>query len=101
MKRVLVAALLLAVGCTQTPSGSTEKQVPSSGGTVEVTEGPIAGTKLEIADGALPDGAKITIAPGKAITSSYATGVGPAVELGPTGTTFVEPATLTLPFDAA
>lgn len=104
MKRALVVVAATLVACSpksDKPPPVAEQVVSAEGGTIEVTEGPLAGTKLEIPPGALAEGVTITVRPGKDIEVDGATRLGPAIEFGPPGTKFVRPVNLTLPFDAA
>lgn len=97
MKRI--ALLLLLAGCSRTgfidSDGETGvKDVGAAGGEVKAK-----GALLSVPEGALAATVRITIA--KADTGNPTENLGAAYELGPTGTTFAKPVTLTLAVDAA
>jgi ZU5 domain len=98
---------LAAAGCTSsTPVDSkfvkSKLIVASQGGTVSVTSqdsAALAGTAVYIPPNALAQDTTITIGPGPAsIAPAGATGVGPVVDLGPSGTAFSSQVTVTLPY---
>ncbi|CAN0551326.1 unnamed protein product, partial [Laminaria digitata] len=74
----------------------------TAGGSIEVTAlddyAPFIGTKLQVPPGALAADTKITIdVYSDSLMDEEADAVGPAVEFGPSGTTFSEPVQVTLP----
>ncbi|MCK6546108.1 hypothetical protein L6R52_09585 [Myxococcota bacterium] len=76
--------------------------VASAGGSIEVAASDhdkLAGTKITIPAGALTKDTTITIGydPGD-ITTDGTAAIGPTVELGPEGTTFLTPAVVTIPY---
>ena len=78
------------------------KFIGSNGGVIEVTDldSPLLGLKVEIPSGALEEGRNITIEivdsnPG---FSNEVSGLSPMVEIGPSGTIFTEPISITLPY---
>ena len=77
--------------------------VGSDGGVLEVASGKLAGAGLTIPEGALDSLIKISIAsaPTPVPASGDDQAAGPAVDLQPSGLTFAQAATLTLPFDPA
>lgn len=101
--------LLSALACsTDEPADLGSVHVKSAlieataGGSIEVTASddyaPFIGTKLEVPPGALAADTKITIdVYSDSLMDEDADAVGPAVEFGPSGTTFSEPVQVTLP----
>jgi hypothetical protein len=76
----------------------TTGTVGAAGGTVEVTSGRLAGTKVVIPAGALAADTAVTIASGTNVElAGYSVG-GPAVRFGPEGTTFAAPVTISIPY---
>lgn len=105
---VVVLCLALVGGCNSdrvVGSSYLASGVVSagSGGAVTVvsTEVPaLVGTKITIPPGALAQDTEITIAPAtKAAVPDGVQAAGPVAEFGPDGTTFAQPATMTLPFE--
>src|SRR6478609_1602046 len=98
---ILCSLTLAAVGCgsgpTQKPGAGmpTMKMVGPSGGAVSSSDGNLA---VNIPAGALPDNVTITT---EAAAAPAAGAVGTVYEIGPTGTQFAMPVTLTLHYDTA
>lgn len=108
----LLPALALAAACgTQDAENLGSVHVKSAlisaaaGGELAVTAqdyAPFAGVKVQFPAGALAQDTKITVDIGAAsLMDEDATSVGPVVELGPSGTTFSTPVTITLPVSSA
>ncbi|MBI4356224.1 MAG: hypothetical protein HY597_07270 [Candidatus Omnitrophica bacterium] len=84
------------------PKPAAEETIPPSGGTVEVTSGPLNGVAIDVPAGAFP--ADLTITVGEIETPLPplpVTGLGVALDLGPGGTTFDAPVTLRVPYTDA
>lgn len=90
---------LVATGCTggghhgTTTSNGT---IGSGGGTVSAN-----GATVTVPPGALSQSTTITIDPGTRVASGANAEAGSAFTLGPQGTTFAAPVTVTIPYDAA
>ena len=96
-------ALLAACGGRSGGGGQLAgQQIGPAGGEVAVLNGALAGAKVVVPPNAVNAPVTITIEAGTAVavTAGDVT-VGPAVRLGPSGTTFLVPVTVTLPFSAA
>lgn len=103
----IVAALLAACG-----GGGAGDDAPAIDAEV-IADAVVTSMAIDAAGGTIttPDGVVLTIPPGALATSTTITitriapsadgTVGPVFELGPDGTELAEPATLTLPYDAA
>jgi len=106
---LITPVLLSALACsTDEPADLGSVHVKSAlieaaaGGSIEVTAlddyAPFIGTKLQVPPGALAADTKITIdVYSNSLMDEDADAVGPAVEFGPSGTTFSEPVQVTLP----
>ncbi|MDH3593120.1 MAG: hypothetical protein OER88_14640, partial [Planctomycetota bacterium] len=94
---LLVVAL---AGCGGgTAAALASKEIDDTGGTVSVTTGTLTGAAAVIPAGALANPLPITIDPGANVAAGTGTSnVGPAVRLGPAGTTFSAPVAVTVPF---
>src|SRR6476469_9161279 len=97
--RGLVVLISVACGSSNTseptPSPGTpvaQTNVGSTGGTVKTPDGTLT---VDIPAGALPDDVKITVTE---ITAPQAGTVGKAYEIGPTGTQFAKPVTLSFAY---
>ena len=101
-------ALALGAGCDHattkthppvvTPSGGVTQIVePGQGGTVSVTEGVVAGSAVTIPKGAIDHPVEVTVGPGTSI-DEVSLPAGPAIEVGPSGTEFMQPVTVELPY---
>lgn len=93
--RTLPIKFRIEQGAVVVSQPGTPVPVGPGGGTVATADGMVA---LSIPSGALSTAASITVQP----ASGYPTGTSPVaapVDLGPTGTTFATPVTLTLGFD--
>jgi hypothetical protein len=75
-----------------------EQVVGAAGGTVTVTEGPLVGTTVDIPAGALTSDVTITIGGDNDIFPEGREIRGTAIRLGPAGTTFAIPVTVTIPY---
>lgn len=70
------------------------------GGELEIDAGTLAGTKLVIPAGAVEEPVDFTIATSSAISKSGFATQGPAVAFGPSGTQFLVPVTVSVPYTA-
>src|SRR5262245_52527513 len=101
MKRVQGLLLVLVIGCAgqkQTPTQSanyTAVQATVDAGGGELTHP--TGTKLTVPAGALPGSLELSIT-GADTATEVPNGVGQAFVLGPEGTQFSQPVTLTVPY---
>lgn len=88
----------LVVACSSSSGGGdVSKTIGPEGGTIDVTDGDLAGTQLVVPAGALAAPTTITIGHGAELATAGEIAVGPSVRLSPDGTTFATPATLRLP----
>jgi hypothetical protein len=76
--------------------------IGASGGTLAVSDGrPIDGASVEVPPGALAAPTTLVAEVGTDVVSPFFVPVGPAVALGPAGTVFAAPVTVSVPFEAA
>src|SRR5437773_6237868 len=100
MRLGLFAVSLAAVGCggggPVDPVGTTvSKSIGASGGTVSTP----AGASITIPPGALPSNTVISITATAAVPpAAFGTAVGTNYLFGPSGTLFLKPVTMNLPF---
>ncbi|MHC4910896.1 MAG: hypothetical protein ACYTF9_14405, partial [Planctomycetota bacterium] len=99
---IAVVVCLACVACSSSddpaPIPGASEDVGAAGGTVAVTTGPLAGAKVVVPAGALADTVAISINAGSDVPSGVTVSAGPAVKLGPDGTMFTTPVTVTIPF---
>lgn len=102
---LMLAASLLAAcsggsgggsGSGTTPPANAN-QVGAAGGSVTIN-----GVRIDVPPGALSAPVTLSVSPATALPAAPqgATAAGTAFDLGPAGTTFAQPVTVTLPFDA-
>ena len=99
LRALLCAATLALAGCGGSDAPPAANQVGATGGTVS---GP-NGTQVSVPAGALAAPIGITIAPASTWPAAPAgiQLVGTVYDIGPSGTAFSQPVTVTLPFDAS
>jgi hypothetical protein len=97
MRVCLPIALLAALGCDSSSTVNITKPVGNSGGTVSDT----SGNGVQIPMGALSSQAMITVSSVSAPAPAGTVAVGAAVDFGPDGTTFAQPVTITLAYNAS
>lgn len=98
---IFACVWIVAVACSSSddPAPVATEDVGTSGGTVEVAEGSLAGASVEVPAGALSATATITIGAGSGVNAGTDTmGVGPAVRFDSDGPAFTSPVTVTVPF---
>ena len=105
---VCAGALALA-GCSGTPGKKTHAPAPTTGGGVSqviepaeggkvlVAEGAVAGSAVTIPGGAIDHPIEVTIDPGMPL-DEVSLPAGPPIEVGPSGTEFMRPVTVELPY---
>jgi alpha-tubulin suppressor-like RCC1 family protein len=102
---LFIGALSLGLGCpTERP---TEGSKTSDSTVIQIDEGPLTGASMKVPAGAYTGTEPLTMAAGSDIPlddmgepGDEVTAVGPALELGPDGTQFAEPMTISLPFSS-
>src|SRR5262245_13424014 len=96
---VWLAALVASVSCSSTPPSNgrpvTRQVVRPEGGMAQTPNGRL---KVQIPNGALKSEVAITI---QEVDSPAAGAIGPVFEIGPTGTPFLVPVTLSIKFTSA
>lgn len=103
MRRVLPLSLIALVCCGSPviPGLVKSQSIGSGGGTITISDSEsstLAGTSITIPAGALKSSVNITIAlSSQPVTPTGAVAAGPVVEFGPDGTTFAQPASITIP----
>jgi|GEM_PF-3612828 hypothetical protein len=106
---IVVLAIAILAGCAANPLEDPPVSIPGPTGEVEATVGTAGGNvgtesggSLDIPAGALTDGVEFTTvedpAPPKGV---WFTPVSAVLDIGPNGTTFATPATLSFPFDSS
>ena len=93
--RVMAVTAMFAVSCSNTNETVASQEVGPLGGIVGSLDTDV---HLQIPEGALGQRVTITIAPTLAAIPGA---IGTAYEIGPTGTTFAQPVTLTFHYDPA
>lgn len=98
---LLVALLCLSTaGCGGAPGYAAVSTIGSKGGSISVSDpkSPLSGTRLDIDPGTLRSDLRISISSGSADGRPSRYQSGADIILGPDGSTFSQPATLTVPF---
>lgn len=95
------SCLILLVSCGGGGGGGGQPlaEVSTLGGVVEVTEGPLAGVRLELPPGAAPRPLPIRLAKTRALAIPGYRPLGDCFRIGPIEARFHLPALLTIPYD--
>lgn len=103
-----IAAAFVLAGCNEKDPvqlGSTHVEsldIGATGGIIEISRDEsqeIAGARVEVPNGALSSVVRITVGIGdESIVNGGGSSAGPVVDLGPDGTTFAKPISVTIPY---